>query len=76
MQNSETEESGIEKAGQDLFDFAVDREDVRTLLEYLPEKADISRSKVEYELRLLRIISVGWSISYYLQSHPAEESAC
>jgi hypothetical protein len=67
MKNGEREKSGIEKAGEELFNFAVDREDVKTLMAYLPAQAHIERGKVEYELQLLKIISVGWSISYFLQ---------
>jgi hypothetical protein len=32
MKNGEREMSGIEKAGEELFNFAVDREDVKTLM--------------------------------------------
>jgi len=67
MKNGEREKSGIERAGEELFNFAVDREDVKTLMAYLPAQAHIERGKVEYELQLLKIISVGWSISYFLQ---------
>ena len=62
-------EQGIEKAAEDLFNFAVDHEDVKWLMEHLPKEADIERDKVEYELRMLKIISVGWSLSYYLENH-------
>jgi hypothetical protein len=70
VKNKNNMESVIEQAGEDLFSFAVDREDVKTLLEYLPKEADVVRSKVEYELVILRIISVGWCISYFLQNFP------
>ena len=67
MENSEIE-SGIEKAGEDLLSFAIDREDVKWLMAQLPEEAEIKRGSVEYELQILKIISVGWSISYYLEN--------
>ena len=35
-----------------------------------PKEANIKRSRVEYELQILKIISVGWSISYYLENNP------
>ncbi|MBN1930268.1 MAG: hypothetical protein JW786_01490 [Desulfobacterales bacterium] len=70
MENLEKEKSGIEKVGEDLFNFAVDREYVKTLMAMLPEEADIKPSTVEYELQILKIISVGWSLSYYLESSP------
>jgi len=69
MENSEIK-SGIEKASEDLISFAVDREDVKWLMAQLPEEAEIKRGTVEYELQILKIISVGWSISYYLENSP------
>jgi hypothetical protein len=70
MENSETETPEIKKAGEDLFNFAIDREDVKWLMAHLPEEADIKPNTVEYELQILKIISVGWSISYYLENSP------
>ena len=43
----------------------MDREDVKDLVANLPEETDIRGVTVEYELQILKIISVGWSISYY-----------
>lgn len=60
----------IERAGEDLFNFAIDREDLKEVMEYLPLEADIRRVTVEYELQILKIISVGWSLSYYLENSP------
>lgn len=46
--------SELEKAGEDLLDFAVDREDVKWLMDRLADKADIKRVTVEYELQILK----------------------
>ena len=70
MENSEEDKSEIEKVRDNLFNFAIDREDIRWLMERLPKEANIKRSTVEYELQILKIISVGWSISYYLENNP------
>lgn len=70
MENSEEKKSEIEQAGEDLINFVVDREDIKWLMSHLPEAADIQRETVEYELQILKIISVGWSISYYLETSP------
>ena len=56
--------SVIELAGEDLFNFAVDREDIKTLIAHLPEETVCEPEAIEYELQLLKIISVGWSISF------------
>lgn len=73
MKNPEKKKSKIEQTGEDLFNFAIDRQDVKTLMLSLPEAADINRSKVEYELQILKIISVGWSLSYFLVNSVQKE---
>ncbi len=70
MTNSESKKSELEKAGEDLLDFAVGREDIKWLMDRLPDEADIKRVTVEYELPILKIIGVGWSLSYYLENSP------
>ena len=70
MEHLENKKSNIEKAVEDLFNFAIDRTDVKWLLAHLAKEADVKRGKVEYELQILKIISVGWSISYYLEDDP------
>ncbi len=54
MNNAEKKKSELEKAGEDLLDFAVDRVDVKWLMDRLPEEADIKRVTVEYELQILK----------------------
>jgi len=70
MNDSEKKKTKIEKTGEDLFNFAIDREDVKTLTSQFSEASGVKRGTVEYELQLLKIISVGWSISYYLEASP------
>lgn len=70
METSENKKSKLEQAGEDLFNYAIDREDVKWLIARLPETADIQRATVEYELQLLKIITVGWSLSFYLENSP------
>lgn len=65
--------SKIEQAASDLFNYAIDREDVKWLMANLAEQADIKRTTVEYELPILKIISVGWSLSYFLPGGPQKD---
>jgi hypothetical protein len=65
--------SRIEQAASDLFNYAIDREDVNWLMANLSEQADIKRTTVEYELPILKIISVGWSLSYFLPGGPQKD---
>jgi len=70
--NESTEESKsiAELAGQDLFNFAVEREDIKTLIAILPKETECKPETIEYELQLLKIISTGWSISFFLGDNP------
>lgn len=52
---------------EDLCEYALDREDIKWVADATPDSEDFSLNKLEYELQLLKIVSVGWSISYYLQ---------
>lgn len=65
---NDAEKSLAQQAGEALFTYAVDREDVKYLMEYLSSEADINRVTVEYELQILKIVSVGWSISFFLEN--------
>jgi hypothetical protein len=58
----------IEQAGEDLFNYAIDRADVKWLLARLPDGEETNTGMVEYELQILKIISVGWSLSFHLES--------
>lgn len=63
-------QSAVEIAGQNLFNYATEREDIKTLVAHLPEEAECSPQAVEYELQLLKIICTGWSVSFFLQDNP------
>lgn len=63
----------LEEIKSDLVDFAVDREEIKFLLARWPDEAAARAPKVDYELQILKIIAVGWGLSYYLQQHPARE---
>ena len=66
-ESTEENKSVVEIAGEDLFNFAVDREDIKALITHLPKETECKPEAVEYELQLLKIISTGWSISFFLE---------
>lgn len=70
MEQTKSLYKGIEKSGHDLFSYAVDRDDVKALVGFLPHGSGVEPGKVEYELQILRVISVGWAIAYCLQDSP------
>lgn len=69
----EKQKSSLQQAGEDLFNYAIDREDTKWLLARLHPQATVKPAKVEYELQILKIITVGWCISYYLEHSRYEE---
>ena len=71
--NKDTNKSTVEIAGDDLFNFATDREDIKTLIAHLPKETECSPAAVEYELQLLKIIITGWSISFYLEDYSQKD---
>ena len=70
MESQQTQTAKIEQVGQGLFDFALEREDVKWLLDRLPGEGGVKPAKVEYELQILKIVTVGWAIAYHLANHP------
>lgn len=72
-ENQKKKPSKIEQAASDLFNYAIDREDVKWLMANLAEEAEIKRTTVEYELPILKMISVGWSLSYFLPGGPQKD---
>jgi hypothetical protein len=76
MPQAESEKTGMTQAGENLFNFAVDREDVKVFIENLPKETKCNSAAVEYELQLLKIISTGWSISFFFGRCLPQGSTC
>ena len=73
METGEPKPSSPGSAAEALVDYAIDREDVKWLMGQLHTEATVNRHTVEYELQILKIISVGWSIAYHLENDPAKQ---
>jgi hypothetical protein len=61
--------TSIEDMGESLANFSLDRESVLFALSRLPDEHSINKVTIEYEIQLLRILSVGWAISYFMEDH-------
>lgn len=66
MGQKEKETRTVEKMAKDLATFAIDRTDLKELLAALPENITSNLTAIEYELQILKILSVGWAISFYM----------
>jgi len=66
MTDTEKRDETLAHAAEQLFQFAIDRGDMNAIMDALPLEVPEKRVSVEYEIQLLRIISVGWAIAFFL----------
>ena len=66
MTDSEKTDEAVARSGEQLFQFAIDRGDMNVILDALPFEVPEKRVSLEYEIQLLRVISVGWAIAFFL----------
>jgi hypothetical protein len=55
---------------KNLAEYAVNRDDIKDLVLTLPKDQNINTVTVEYELQILKIVSVGWSLNVNMENHP------
>jgi hypothetical protein len=58
----------VEKFGENLSTFAINRDDLKELISLIPRNCKNNIAIIEYELQILKIISIGWAISFYMPS--------
>lgn len=56
----------IDHLAQNLASFALDRTDLKELLSALPKESGQDLNTLEYELGILKILSAGWGIAFYM----------
>lgn len=66
MTDIPTTDNMVVRASEQLFQFAIDRGDMKIILDALPQEMPEKRMAIEYEIQLLRIVSVGWGIAFFL----------
>jgi hypothetical protein len=75
MNDTSEKKTPIEQGVEDLFNYAIERDDIKWLMAQLPQEAEVKPNSVEYELQLLKIVAVGWGISYYLEGTPERKTS-
>ena len=68
MNQDKKERISVEQLAQNLTTFAIDRTDLKQLLTAIPENSGLNLTTIEYELQILKILSVGWAVSFYMAS--------
>lgn len=61
------------EASETLLNFSINRNELSEILNGFPENVEVNRVAVEYELQLLKIVFVGWAISYFSHNHPLKQ---
>ena len=56
----------MDDAKERLVNFAINRDDLKEFLNLLPDEKKLNPVAIEYEAQILKIISVGWGISFFL----------
>ena len=74
MATAENKSAGLDEVSENLATFSVDRDDLKRSLAMLPDEESINRVTVEYELPLLKIVSVGWAIAYFMENRPEKQA--
>lgn len=63
----------LQAVAENLFNFAIERDDLKQIVTHLPDDDKINQVTVAYELQLLKIISVGWGIAFFMEAQPLKE---
>jgi len=66
MTQVKTDNITIQELAKNLATFAIDRADTKKILSDLPKNNDLNVSSIEYEIQILKILSVGWAISFFM----------
>ena len=74
MASSETGDHDIRKIGENLANYAIDGADLKVILDAIHPEARINRILLEYEIKLLKIISVGWGLTFFLAENSKKEA--
>ena len=66
MPAPDQQQLSVQETSQSLAAFAIDRTDLKKMLAALPADAGLNLTTIEYELGILKILSAGWGISFFM----------
>lgn len=75
MGSSTKNEVPLAEVGQNLFNYAIERDELKPILQNLPSESKINPVAMEYEIQILKIVSVGWGIAYFAPDEARKEAA-
>jgi hypothetical protein len=56
----------IQELAGNLAAFAIDRTELKELMAAIPEENHLNMTTIEYELQILKILSVGWALAFFM----------
>lgn len=65
----------VDQVAENLSAFAIDRADIKSLLGAIPEGHSIDLNRLEYELAILKILSVGWGLAFFMAATDTNKTA-
>ena len=74
MATPEKKQADLNEVSENLVTFSIDRDDMNRYLAMLPEDESINRVTVAYEIPLLKIVSVGWAIAFFMENRPEKQT--
>lgn len=73
MAASQTHPTALDVAAENLFNYSIERNDLKYILSTLPETINEKMVSLEYEIQLLKMLTVGWAISFFLVDKQQKE---
>jgi hypothetical protein len=73
MGTSEKQPDTLESICNNLAEYAVNRDEIKELVNTMPKDQNINTVTVEYELQLLKIATIGWSVSVYMKENEKKQ---
>lgn len=73
METAEKQPDTLENICKNLAEYAVNRDEIKEIVNTLPKDQNINTVTVEYELQLLKIVTIGWSVSIYMKPNEKKQ---
>ena len=74
MATSKQDPVRVERAAEHLITYAFEKEGIRNILSLIPASEEINPVGLEYEIQLLKIITVGWGISFFMENRKEKQA--
>ncbi len=72
MATSKKQPATLKEVAENLFNHATDNKDFKYILDTLPQTEQGKRVTFEYEIQLLKILSIGWALSFFMADKPGK----